>query len=353
MVWTAVAILSRLNARLRAEAHTDGLTGLLNRTGFVVLHPESVAGQPVTEWDVQQRILRGIHHKIREKAGTRGFLEGFHVRFTLEFRPRGESDWLRMRERLDEWPWPWARDEASPAQRALLAGAAADPAVPIRGQASACGDCHESDYERILGWWLDGTRARLAAATEDHALQRPDQREERDHVEQLVEQQASLPARREMIGGDQRREERQVQLQERGIVVGDRKGAGEQDPRRRQIEHQLRQADRPVIQRRHVRDPLMERQTWRRQRVDERRHLEIALGPPEALRLEGPEVHRCEPGDQHLVEVHRLPPRRVQLDRGVQILGDRIGLDAAMRYEGLAAKHGAGTAEEGGAQDGG
>ena len=44
-------------------------------------------------------------------------------------------------------------------------GAPADPAVPIRGQASACGDCHESDYERILGWWLDGTRARLAAAT--------------------------------------------------------------------------------------------------------------------------------------------------------------------------------------------
>ena len=36
MVWLAVAILTRLNARLRAEAHTDGLTGLLNRTGFAV-----------------------------------------------------------------------------------------------------------------------------------------------------------------------------------------------------------------------------------------------------------------------------------------------------------------------------
>ena len=34
MVWLAVAILARLNARLRAEAHTDNLTGLLNRTGF-------------------------------------------------------------------------------------------------------------------------------------------------------------------------------------------------------------------------------------------------------------------------------------------------------------------------------
>jgi diguanylate cyclase (GGDEF)-like protein len=36
MVWLAVAILTRLNARLRAEAHIDSLTGLLNRTGFAV-----------------------------------------------------------------------------------------------------------------------------------------------------------------------------------------------------------------------------------------------------------------------------------------------------------------------------
>jgi diguanylate cyclase (GGDEF)-like protein len=35
MVWVAVAVLIRLNARLRADAHTDGLTGLLNRTGFI------------------------------------------------------------------------------------------------------------------------------------------------------------------------------------------------------------------------------------------------------------------------------------------------------------------------------
>ena len=35
-IWVAVTILTRLNARLRAEAHIDGLTGLLNRTGFAV-----------------------------------------------------------------------------------------------------------------------------------------------------------------------------------------------------------------------------------------------------------------------------------------------------------------------------
>ncbi len=36
MVGVAVSILSALNARLRAQAHTDDLTGLLNRTGFAV-----------------------------------------------------------------------------------------------------------------------------------------------------------------------------------------------------------------------------------------------------------------------------------------------------------------------------
>ena len=35
MVWVAVSVLIRLNARLRADAHTDALTGLLNRTGFI------------------------------------------------------------------------------------------------------------------------------------------------------------------------------------------------------------------------------------------------------------------------------------------------------------------------------
>ena len=34
MVWAAVCILTNLNARLRAEAHIDSLTGLLNRSGL-------------------------------------------------------------------------------------------------------------------------------------------------------------------------------------------------------------------------------------------------------------------------------------------------------------------------------
>ena len=36
MVGVAVSIIARLNALLRSQAHTDSLTGLLNRTGFAV-----------------------------------------------------------------------------------------------------------------------------------------------------------------------------------------------------------------------------------------------------------------------------------------------------------------------------
>ena len=36
MIWVAVAVLNNLNSRLRADAHTDALTGLLNRTGFAL-----------------------------------------------------------------------------------------------------------------------------------------------------------------------------------------------------------------------------------------------------------------------------------------------------------------------------
>jgi hypothetical protein len=41
---------------------------------------------------------------------------------------------------------------------------AADPAVAIRGQATACQACHEREYEQILGWWMEGARLRLVAS---------------------------------------------------------------------------------------------------------------------------------------------------------------------------------------------
>jgi hypothetical protein len=37
----------------------------------------------------------------------------------------------------------------------------ADPSeVAIRGQAEACASCHQTEYRRVLDWWLEGTRTR-------------------------------------------------------------------------------------------------------------------------------------------------------------------------------------------------
>jgi hypothetical protein len=43
---------------------------------------------------------------------------------------------------------------------------AADPTVPIRGQAAACAGCHEREYEQVLRWWIDGVEVRLAATSQ-------------------------------------------------------------------------------------------------------------------------------------------------------------------------------------------
>lgn len=44
--------------------------------------------------------------------------------------------------------------------RSVADGAAGNA---IRGQAEACSGCHRSEYESVLDWWLDGTRARTRA----------------------------------------------------------------------------------------------------------------------------------------------------------------------------------------------
>jgi hypothetical protein len=41
------------------------------------------------------------------------------------------------------------------------AGPQARPEEPIRGQATACAGCHPAEYETVLEWWIDGSRARL------------------------------------------------------------------------------------------------------------------------------------------------------------------------------------------------
>lgn len=45
-------------------------------------------------------------------------------------------------------------------------GGPSSPSRPIRGTAAACAGCHEQEYSRVLDWWIEGIRSRLAASTQ-------------------------------------------------------------------------------------------------------------------------------------------------------------------------------------------
>ena len=101
-----------------------------------------------------------------------------------------------------------------------------------------------------------------------------------------------------------------------------------------------------MIERRRVGNALVHRQAACRQRIAERGNGHVALGPPQTLRLEGFEIGRGQAGDEHLVQVDRLPPARVEFHRRVEIFGDRLRHDAAERRERFATKHRTSSAEE-------
>jgi diguanylate cyclase (GGDEF)-like protein len=80
MVWVAVAVLTRLNARLRAEAHTDSLTGLLNRTGFAVAAARQRAmaarrGEPLALAVIDLDAFKLINDRGGHAAGDRLLVE--------------------------------------------------------------------------------------------------------------------------------------------------------------------------------------------------------------------------------------------------------------------------------------
>jgi diguanylate cyclase (GGDEF)-like protein len=91
MVWVAVAILSRLNARLRAQAHTDSLTGLLNRTGFALAAARQRAmadrrGEPLTLAVIDLDDFKVINDRGGHAAGDRLLVELAGV-WTASLRP--------------------------------------------------------------------------------------------------------------------------------------------------------------------------------------------------------------------------------------------------------------------------
>ena len=91
MVWVAVALLTRLNARLRAEAHTDSLTGLLNRTGFAVAAARQRAmsarnGEPLALAIIDLDDFKLVNDRGGHPAGDRLLIELAGV-WTASLRP--------------------------------------------------------------------------------------------------------------------------------------------------------------------------------------------------------------------------------------------------------------------------
>jgi len=80
MVWVAVAVLIRLHARLRADAHTDGLTGLLNRTGFIAAAARQRAmarrrGEPLALVIIDLDDFKRVNDRDGHAAGDRLLIE--------------------------------------------------------------------------------------------------------------------------------------------------------------------------------------------------------------------------------------------------------------------------------------
>ncbi|MDX6664421.1 MAG: diguanylate cyclase [Solirubrobacteraceae bacterium] len=76
MIWIAVAILINLNARLRAQAHSDALTGLLNRTGFALAAARERAlalrsGEPIALVVIDLDHFKSVNDRLGHAAGDR------------------------------------------------------------------------------------------------------------------------------------------------------------------------------------------------------------------------------------------------------------------------------------------
>jgi len=91
MVWVAVSILTGLNARLRAEAHIDSLTGLLNRSGFAVAAARQRAAarrrdEPVALAIIDLDDFKRVNDRGGHAAGDR-LLVGLAAVWSASLRP--------------------------------------------------------------------------------------------------------------------------------------------------------------------------------------------------------------------------------------------------------------------------
>jgi diguanylate cyclase (GGDEF)-like protein len=91
MVWVAVALLAHLNSRLRADAHTDALTGVLNRTGFALAAAQQRAmaarrGEPLALAVIDLDDFKLVNDRGGHAAGDRLLVELAGV-WTASLRP--------------------------------------------------------------------------------------------------------------------------------------------------------------------------------------------------------------------------------------------------------------------------
>ena len=122
------------------------------------------------------------------------------------------------------------------------------------------------------------------------------------------------------------------------IEIGQRRG--EKDD--------ARQAEEEVQHRVEVGEPLRQRQAAGQQWIVLAEDLQHAARPAPALADVGREPLGGESGGQRGIEVGRVPALLLDQQRGVGVLGDGVGGDAADLLQRVAANDGAGAAEEGG-----
>jgi diguanylate cyclase (GGDEF)-like protein len=159
MIGVAVAILTNLNARLRAEAHTDGLTGLLNRTGFAVAAARQRAmaerrGEPLALAVIDLDDFKLVNDRGGHAAGDHLLVELAGV-WTASLRP-GD---LLARFGGDEFVLMFAGAAEDQVDNLLARLARAHPA-PWTVGAVLCSD------EESLDEALDRADARLYVAKE-------------------------------------------------------------------------------------------------------------------------------------------------------------------------------------------
>jgi diguanylate cyclase (GGDEF)-like protein len=161
MVWVAVAILTKLNARVRAEAHTDSLTGLLNRTGFAVAAARQRAmaarrGEPLALAVIDLDDFKLVNDRGGHAAGDRLLVDLAGI-WTASLRP-GD---LLARFGGDEFVLMLAGAGEDQVDNLLARLARSHPASWTAG-AVLCSD------EESLDEAIERADARLYAAKEPH-----------------------------------------------------------------------------------------------------------------------------------------------------------------------------------------